>query len=305
MLIKLSTGDVGLGQPTDFAVYSNDGKLLLQKGHVIDSEGLLQQLYRLGYRKDTEAGGGGAAHAHAHAYPGGADPNALLFGTAHLDPVQPDKTPAAPKKTATLPNLQEKVEFFHLTRAGSADALRMELAGVIPDAALIARHARPDAPMLAAGTVYEARLFTGSRVFKFSTALLPDSAGPLGCYFLRYPESVSHAVVRKHHRVSTSIAGKLRTNEYQRPIVDVVVEDMSSVGVGISTGEDCLSVGQNAHLAMNLPIDNRHRLVSVVVEVRNRRQEGDLFKYGLEIVQLSDEVRRDIKDFVLESVAAD
>jgi hypothetical protein len=63
-------------------------------------------------------------------------------------------------------------------------------------------------------------------------------------------------------------------------------------------------VGQSARLAMNLSVDSRTRPVAVVVEVRNRRQEGDRFMYGLEIVQVSDEVQRDIKDFVLEIVAA-
>lgn len=56
MLIKLSAGDIGFDKPTDFAIYSNSGRLLLQRGYVIDSAGLLDRLYRLGYRDDTPAG---------------------------------------------------------------------------------------------------------------------------------------------------------------------------------------------------------------------------------------------------------
>jgi c-di-GMP-binding flagellar brake protein YcgR len=39
------------------------------------------------------------------------------------------------------------------------------------------------------------------------------------------------------------------------------------------------------------------------VQVRNRREEGDRVAYGLEFVRMSDEFRRDIRDFVLASLA--
>ncbi|WP_206997755.1 PilZ domain-containing protein [Trinickia mobilis] len=305
MLIKLSAGDIRLGKPIDFAVYSGDGKLLLQQGYVVDSEGLLERLYRLGHREGTAARARTGIPSTIEPSPtGDTDRNQLLFGTVNLDRSQPDENPTTSKKSPSLPNLRQKVEFFHLTRDGGTDALRMELAGVIPDEALIARHTRQDAPALATGMVYEARLFTGSRVFKFATRLLPESSGPLGCHFLKYPEVVSQAIVRRQHRVPTSIIGQLHTNEYQRPATDVLVENVSSIGVGISAEQDFLIVGQSARLAMNLSIDSRTRHVEVVVEVRNRRQEGGCFKYGLQIVQVPDEGRRDIKDFVLESVAA-
>jgi hypothetical protein len=307
MLIKLSTGDVSVGSPTDFEVYSSDGKLLLQKGYVIDSEGLLRQLYRLGHRDGTAAKESVDVRStmeSASASADDTDHNQLLFSTVNLSRSQTDRTPITSEKRPPLPNLLQKVEFFHLTLEGGKDALRMDLAAVIPDEALIARHTRLDAPALATGMVYEARLFTGSRVFKFATRLLPESSRPLGCHFLKYPEVVSQAIVRRHHRVPTSIIGKIQTNEYQSPATDVLVENVSSIGVGISAGQDFLTVGQSARLAMNLSVDSRTRPVAVVVEVRNRRQEGDRFMYGLEIVQVSDEVQRDIKDFVLEIVAA-
>lgn len=306
MLIKLSSGDIGLGKPTNFAVYSGDGKLLLRKGHVVDSRGLLERLYRWGHREREEAADAtrtGSRTTMKPAAAGNTEPSKLLFSTANLSERQTGESPNVSKKTRSLPNLRQNVEFFHLTREGSADVFSMELTGVIPDEALIARHTGHDAPELTTGMVYEARLFAGSRVFKFSTRLLSDSFGPLGCHFLQYPEVVSQALVRRHHRVPTSISGRLQTNEYQRPATNVLVENMSSIGAGISAGEDFLTVGQSALLTMNLSIENRTRHVSVPVEVRNRRQEGERFKYGLELVQVSDEVRRDIKDFVLESVA--
>jgi hypothetical protein len=214
-----------------------------------------------------------------------------------------ESAPPAAKKSPSLPDLRSKIEFFHLTQDGGADALRMELAGVIPEQAIIARHTSQDAPSLAPGMVYEARLFTGARIFKFATRLLPEGHGPLGCQFLEYPAVVSQAIVRRHQRVPTSIVGKLHTNEYQRPATDVLVENLSAIGVGLSAADDCLTVGQSARLAMDLSIDGRTRHVAVVVQVRNRREDGDRFRYGLEMVQVPDDARRDIKDFMLERVA--
>ena len=305
MLIKLSSGDIGIGRPTDFAIYSSGGKLLLQMGHVIDSEELLARLYLIGHREGAAASAmAGIRPANEPTPADDRNRNQLLFSTVHLDANQTGEISIASRKGLSLPNLRQRVEFFHLSFEGGTDVLRMELAGVIPDEALIARHTGKDAPPLATGMIYEARLFTGSRVFKFDTRLLPESSGPLGCHFLKYPEVVSQSIVRRHHRVPVSIVGKLHTSEYQRPPVDVLVENMSSIGAGISAGEDVLSVGQSARLAMKFSIDSRTRLVAVVVEVRNRRQEGNRFRFGLEFVQMTDEIRRDIKDFVLERIAA-
>lgn len=306
MLIKLSSGDIGLDKPIDFAVYSIDGKLLLQKGHVIDSEGLLERLYRLGHREGPAvAARGGARHTSksSTSHAGTDERNQLLFGTAQVPDTHAPISPFLNNKNPSLPNLGQKVEFFHLVPEGGNEPLRVDLTGVIAQEALIVRCMNDGAAVLQPNITYEARLFTGSKMFKFTTRMLPE-AGPFGCYFLEYPESVAQAGVRKHHRVATSFVGKLHSGEYQRAVAEVTVENVSSTGAGVSTAEDLLTVGQNARLAMNLSIDSRSRPVVVYVEVRNRRQIGDRFTYGLEFVRMTDEIRRDIKDFVLDSVAS-
>ena len=232
--------------------------------------------------------------------------NQLLFGTAHLEGDSPAAVPLRPDKSASLPNLGDKIEFFQLTPEGAKQALRVELAGVVSGHALIVRHAPGDEALsLTAGVTYEARLFTGARLFRFATELLEESVGPFGCHFLQYPESVVRASVRKHQRIPTSLPGKLRSGEYQRPAANVTIDNISAIGAMVSTKEDLLTVGQRAQLSMNLSLstDSRVRPVTVFVEVRNRRAEGEQFSYGLEFVQMTDEVRRDIKDFVLDSVA--
>ncbi|MEA9684869.1 PilZ domain-containing protein, partial [Clostridioides difficile] len=94
------------------------------------------------------------------------------------------------------------------------------------------------------------------------------------CYFLRYPEAVAQALVRKQQRVTTAFSGELSSGEYQRAAVDVVVENVSATGAGVSAKEDFLLVGKVARLRVNLAIEHRVRPITVFVEVRNRRQDG-------------------------------
>jgi hypothetical protein len=305
MLIKVRAGDVTLGRPTDFAIYSAEGQLLLREGQVITSESLLDRLYLLGHREGQVAAGKPSPRATVEARPTLTEErNQLLLGTSHPPEHSLTARPLLPGQSASLPSLGKMVEFFNLTPAGGEEALCVELIGVVSDQALIVRHlVDEDEPTLTAGVVYDAQLFTGSRLFKFTTRLLHESVGPVDCRFLQYPESVSQASVRKHQRVPTSIPGRLLSGEYQRPAANVTVDDVSAIGVKVSAREDLLTVGQSAQLSMNLSLDSHLRPVTVVVEVRNRQQHGEQFSYGLEFVRISEEVRRDIKDFVLESMA--
>ncbi|WP_295498072.1 PilZ domain-containing protein [uncultured Ralstonia sp.] len=300
MLIKLASGDLRLDKPIDFAIYNADGTLLLQKGQVVTSDILLQRLYRLGYRSHTvRTGKFGLKPVHVPVE----EKNPALSMSAEVqDDAASEPVEEAAIKLSALPDLSQKVEFFHLMTPDTKDALRVELVGVIPGQALIVQCA-DDADALAAGVSYEARLFAGARLFRFQTTLLMEAVGPLGCYFLRYPEAVAQAQVRKYQRVATAFAGELSSGEYQRAAVDVRVENVSPTGAGVSAKEDFLLVGKSARLTVNLTIDNRERPITVSVEVRNRRQEGARFVYGLEFSRMPEETRRDIKDFVLETLA--
>ena len=300
MLIKLASGDLRLDKPIDFAIYNADGTLLLQKGQVVTSDILLQRLYRLGYRSHTvRTGKFGLKPVHVPVE----EKNPALSMSAEVqDDAASEPVEEAAIKLSALPDLSQKVEFFHLMTPDTKDALRVELVGVIPGQALIVQCA-DDADALAAGVSYEARLFAGARLFRFQTTLLMEAVGPLGCYFLRYPEAVAQAHVRKYQRVATAFAGELSSGEYQRAAVDVRVENVSPTGAGVSAKEDFLLVGKSARLTVNLTIDNRERPITVSVEVRNRRQEGARFVYGLEFSRMPEETRRDIKDFVLETLA--
>lgn len=56
-------------------------------------------------------------------------------------------------------------------------------------------------------------------------------------------------------------------------------------------------------LTMNLPVDRRTRHVKVYATVMNRRTDSNRIRHCLEFARLGDEIRRSIKDFVLEQMA--
>ena len=298
-LIKLRDGDIALNQPARFSIYREDGRLLLKQGCVVTAEDLLARAYHIGYRQSAAPARSPAARPAANTAD---DKLPLLFGVARISESGQAKDASAARPA--LPGLRQKVEFFYLVQPGKPDTIALELVGVLQSEALIVRRTADScSPALPPGVTFDARLFTGTHLFRFSTRFLLDSTGPLGCLFLKYPATVAQAAVRRHPRVSTAFCARLWSGEYRRPPVEVIVHNVSVTGARVSATEDFLVVGQNARLVMKLATDGCTRPVTVCVQVRNRREEGDRVAYGLEFVRMSDEFRRDIRDFVLASLA--
>ncbi|QGZ65491.1 hypothetical protein FAZ98_27485 [Paraburkholderia acidisoli] len=196
------------------------------------------------------------------------------------------------------------MDFFHLTPAGGSGTIQVELVGVVREEAIIVKGLNPETKLaLDPFNDYDAKLLAGCHLSSFSTRLTDGGEGPFGCFFLTYPENLAHSTVRRYRRIVTSFPAKVQSGDYLRAAVDVTVSNMSLVGAGVSSDVDCLSVGQNARLVMNLPVGNHLRPVLVTVEVRNRRERDVGFFYGLEFVRMSEEVRHDIKDFVFDKLS--
>ncbi|ABE37234.1 pilZ domain protein [Paraburkholderia xenovorans LB400] len=301
-LVKLQPGDITSDDPIPFPIYSADGKLLLQEGQSVTTSSLLDRLYDLGYRKSTEKVRSGPFNPVSHAPQVNTE---LLISSAHAhEKALPKPEAISGRSMNVLPTLKHRVEFFRLTPAGGSEAIHVDLVGVVHEKTIIVRSTGPDeSVVLDPEHSYQAKLFTGSHLSTFSTRLTPDGVGPFGCYYLEYPDNLIHATVRKHRRVTTSFPAKLQSGEYQRASVDVTVSNISLIGAGVSSSVDFLTVGQSARLSMNLSVAQRVRPVEVYVEVRNRREKDGGFFYGLEFVRVSDEVRLEIKDFVLDSLA--
>lgn len=294
-LTRIRPGDIALGSPAGFSIYSVHGKLLLKSGHVIASQSLLDQALRSGYRDSSNAD-----HDHESAdlqVP-------LLFCRSAGGMKAGEPAFVETMSPAVLPNLAQRVEFFQLSLDDSPEKLGVNLLGVVPEKALlVGRAPEGGTTNLVAGTIYEATMFTGTRLFRFQTQLLPETTAPFDCWFLEYPKGIAHAPVRRHWRVATSLPAKLQSGEYESPAADVVVENISVTGAGVWADQNFLIVGQRVTLAMNLRVDQRVRKVTVYATVRNQRAESNRVHYGLEFVRIGDEIRRNLKDFVLEQMA--
>lgn len=295
-LTRIRPGDIALGNPAGFSIYSIHGKLLLRSGHVIGSQSLLDQALRSGYRDSAEDADSNE--------PATQDTQVLFLrsGAKAAAAVEPEAVEWT--SPAALPNLAQRVEFFQLSLEDSNEKLGVNLLGVVPEKALlVGRTPEGGAANLVPATVYDATMFAGTRLFRFQTQLLADSSAPFDCWFLEYPKGIAQAPVRRHWRVATSLPAKLQSGEYESPVADVVVVNISVTGAGVTAPQNFLVVGQHVSLAMNLRVDQRMRPVTVYATVRNRRTDSSRVHYGLEFVRTADEVRRNLKDFVLEQMA--
>lgn len=298
-LVKIGIGEITLSQPTTFSIYTANGTLLLDQGTIVTRE-QLERISGIGYRRRESS----RPQRPRQPVSGQIERRPLpVFGQVGADTSGgPRVAKVASNKTMRLPSLENEVEFFHLVSGSQGEKIEIALLGVIPDTALIVREIGVGASPLVPGTIYEARLFTGTRLFRFSTQLLPESARPFGCSFLANPTNLSQGLVRKHQRVKTSIQAKLHSGEYNRPAIDIVVNDISVAGAGVVATEETFEVGQSARLSLDLGNEQRSRRITIQVEIRNRSKQGDRTSYGLEFVRLTDEVRKDITDFVLDSL---
>jgi hypothetical protein len=294
-LTRIRPGDIALGNPAGFSIYSVHGKLLLKSGHVIGSQSLLDQALRSGYRDSAEAADGNE--------PENRDSQLLFLRSGARGALAEPET-VEWTSPAALPNLAQRVEFFQLSLEDSTEKFGVNLLGVVPEKALLVGRA-PDGGTanLAPATIYDATMFAGTRLFRFRTQLLADSSAPFDCWFLEYPKGIAQAPVRRHWRVATSLPAKLQSGEYESPVADVMVVNISVTGAGVTAPQNFLVVGQYVSLAMNLRVDQRTRPVTVYATVRNRRTDSSRVHYGLEFVRTADEVRRNLKDFVLEQMA--
>jgi hypothetical protein len=294
-LTRIRPGDIALGSPAGFSIYSVHGKLLLKSGHIIASQSLLDQALRSGYRDSSDA-----AHDHEPAdlqMP-------LLLGRPASGMKAGEPAIIETMSPAILPNLAQRVEFFQLSREDSPEKLGVNLLGVVPEKALlVGRAPEGGTANLVPGAIYDATMFAGTRLFRFQTQLLPETTGPFDCWFLEYPKGIAHAPVRRHWRVATSVPAKLQSGDSECPAADVVVVNISVTGAGVWADQNFLAMGQRVSLAMTLRVDQRVRQVTVYATVRNQRVESSRVHYGLEFVHISDEVRRNLKDFVLEQMA--
>lgn len=301
-LVKLQPGEISPDSPIPFAIYTADGMLLLQEGQIATMGSLFNRLHDLGFRKGSGKERGAFRRQASSSQEGNTE--ILIGSTQTPGAASSASTPEKEGESIALPNLTRQVEFFRLTRAGDTEAIQVELVGIVHEKAIIVKSASPtENILLEPHHDYDAKLFIGCHLSSFSTRLTQDGVGPFGCFYLTYPENLAQSTIRKYRRVTTSFPARLQSGEYQRAATDVTVCNVSLTGAGVSSDVDFLTVGQNARLTMNLTINHRARPVAVYVAVQNRREKDGTFFYGLEFVRISDEVRHEIKDFVLERLS--
>jgi len=288
-LSKVSAADVRLNTPIPYAIYSDSGKLLLNKGQCIQSERQLDRIFSAGAFRDAHAA------ADRDQAQGGARVHDPLAASIEAAPAE-----AEPASTSgTFPTLPSVVESCQLTLDGEGQApLSVAFVGAIEDQALVV--SAPGCDALQPGVAVEAKLLLGRDLCTFRTCVAARSADVPGIVLLAYPASVRRRAVRRHRRVPAAIKAQIMRNDSQCFATRVV--DISLEGVGLSLDHCCVDPGEHFRLALRLRVQEKTHTLLLNCVARNvrLRRAGD-FLVGAEIRASTVETRALLRGFVFEA----
>lgn len=259
-LVKVTARDIKIGAPIDFAIYSASGRLLLTRGHCVQSDSQRERILAVGFR-DPDVG---------RAEQVGAAGKLLISTGKHAAAAMDNSvTTSIP---AALPKTLDGLQVTLIGREGRP--LRTGFVGAIRGDALILTPSSENEPMTI-GAEVECKALLGRKVYKFSSKVIGTSETPVKLVYLAYPNVVQTHVVRKHVRLSTDLAGRLIRNDVVAAGFDAVVENVSLGGVALRLSDALLNVGEHFKLALRLRADGKLHAVVFNCIARNTRRCAD------------------------------
>lgn len=266
-----------LGKPMPFDVYDRDGRLLLRRGYVIETEQEKQKLFKLGPERDisTDERFRAALESAQRVDVKGSEEEkravALGFHELHLMPGE---------------LLQIKI--------GSDDQLLWSrYVGMLRNKSLlIDAIVRNDLPIFVKeGTTLQVKGTSGSYAFLFSASLLSNVSKPFPYHHLTFPSEVKALRLRRSERVPVRVVCAVITND-GAPHGGVLLD--LSLGGGLLATRHPLHVGDTVTLKFKIDLGGSELILSVRAEVRSKRQldpsavrDGD--GYGVQFLDLTPE----------------
>jgi hypothetical protein len=287
-LVPLSQREVTIGVPLPFSVYTADGKLLMGRGHIVQSAEQCERLFALG--------------PFRHLFPGERRADAL--------PVQGEGAPAPAARTrrehddqvlvGAFPQAGCAPEDFVITLAnGPAISSRTRYVGVLDDVSLLLAGKDVD-PAFAPGEAVEGQFIAGRYRHAFESEVIGRHAAPFDVLYLRYPTEVRSRALRRHVRVGIDVTAHLSRNDRPMAGTEVRAVDLSAAGVGLLVNSNSLAPGEHFKLSLPLSHAGRVRTAPLNCIARNRRTKGGETLVGAEFGNTSGDVRALVKDYVMD-----
>jgi len=285
--VQVCRGDVQLGAPIRFSIYTANGRLLLNRGCCISSEAQLERLFDVGaYRDDN---GPGARNGSGSA-------RSILISSANHRPAPS----AATAITVDFPALTQALDCLQLTVEGvDKRSVQTAYVGTVKGSALIVTAPKDD-ELLQPGVVVQAKMIFGRDVYTFGTRVTARHAAPSDLVVLAHPEKVVKHRVRRHRRVETRVAARVIRNDAVAAGYDATVVNVSIDGLQLSLRDTALMPGEHFKLALRLPTDGKTHAVLWNCVARNVRRKKDGVLVGAEFGARTDEAKVLLKDFIFE-----
>lgn len=156
------------------------------------------------------------------------------------------------------------------------------------------------------------RIFSGNRIYGFSSTVLKSARFPFHYLHLAYPEEVQNVLVRKARRVSIELVvlvhNNARLDQARNGFAGAII-DISRTGALLVAKRDLGTVGDRLSLEVQFVINCRDELVTLGATVRSKKEvvaNGDKpahFQYGLEFLPMAQPVSLVLQSFLYEHLA--
>ncbi|HNQ47794.1 MAG TPA: PilZ domain-containing protein [Hydrogenophilus thermoluteolus] len=266
-----------VGKPLPFDVYDRDGRLLLRRGYVIETDQEKQRLFKLGPERDisTDERFRAALESAQRVEVKGSDEEkravSLGFDELHLVPG----------------------ELLQIKIGSEEQPLWARYVGMLRNKSLlIDAVTRNDVPIfIREGTTLQIKGTSGSYAFLFSASLLANVSKPFPYHHLTYPGEVKALRLRRSDRVPVRLVCAVLTED-GTPHGGVLLD--LSLGGGLLATRHPLQVGETVTLKFKIDLAGSELILSVRAQVRSQRKldaahlrggEG----YGVQFLDLTPE----------------
>ncbi|GAB6049481.1 hypothetical protein JCM16106_03250 [Hydrogenophilus islandicus] len=264
-----------IGKPMPFDVYDRDGRLLLRRGYVIETEQEKQKLFKLGPERDVST-----------------DERfrAALASAGRVD----IKGSEEGKKSVSLPFTELHLlpgEILQIKIEGDDQPLWSRYIGMVRNKSLLIEGiTRNDvAIFVKEGSTIQVKGTSGSYAFLFSASVLANISRPFPYHHLTYPSEVRALRLRRSERVPVRIVCAVITKDGEAH--GGVLLDLS-LGGGLLATRHPLAVGEQITLKFKLNLVGSELILSVLAEVRSKRpleQTRDGDGYGVQFLDMTPE----------------
>ena len=296
-LIKLARADLQLGKPLEYAIYTEQKQLLLQRGQIINSVELLAKVREIGaYREE-----------------GGPRPNtgpliSTKASNAQRKLAEQDAATTRPERDdVPFPSLRKGVEAFQLSAVTDSDAVnapfRVAYLGIMKDISIMVTPLTGfPVDALTEGQELHAKMFSGRYIYEFRTFVRKVCTEPFEYLHLHYPANVREVPVRQQVRVEADVNAKMLTNGLNPQLHEARLSDISLVGAAALSTSNVFEVGERIKMSFKLRTGGWDRPVALTTVIRNKREDEGVVRYGLEFVSMPNDSRSTIRNYLFETI---